>query len=265
MFKNCVVCNKEFETKRSTTKTCSRACMGKNAKGPNNPNFGNRWTTEQRTAASILKKQQFSESADYRYKVGASNRGVKFSEDRIQSMHQHRSSDSYRHPHSEEVKKIIGQKSKEKWTDEFKTQYRTTMEKLGHWIPVSDRDPYKQYYKESNWSTSMVEFFDETALLNLKVHGIFSKINSKGFVRDHIVPRKVGYEYSLPSYILRHPANLQFISHAENIRKGFVDRRLTQNQEEVIISILLDSIANFNKDWSEQEVCINFIKERRLL
>jgi hypothetical protein len=48
------------------------------------------------------------------------------------------------------------------------------------------------------------------------------------------------------------------------VKKGFADRRLTKTQKEAIIDILLNNIVNFSKEWSEQEVCINFIKERRL-
>ena len=241
-----------------------RAAQSERNKGENNPNYGNTWSDELKQRASEIKKKQFAESAEYRYKAGASNRGKKFTADRIRAMHANRSSDSYRHPHSDETKKVIGKKSKEKWTEEFKQNHRNTMERLGHWIPIADQNPYKQYYKESNWIGSMIEFFNEDALANLKLHGIFSKINSKGFVRDHIVPRKVGYEFSLPPFIMRHPANLQFISHAENVKKGFADRRLTQNQKEAIISVLLNNIANFGKEWPEQEVCVKFIKERRL-
>jgi hypothetical protein len=236
--------------------------MGKNSKGVNNPNFGKKWSNEQKEAASALKKQQFKESPEYRYKAGASNRGVKFSEDRIKKMHQHRTSESYKHYPSDEVRKLIGQKSKEKWTPEFKEKYRKTMEDLGHWIPKSQINPYRLYYKESNWIERMIDYFNSQSLENLKLYGIFSKANSKGFVRDHIVPRKIGYECNIPSYIMRHPANLQFISHAENVAKGFSDRRLTVEEKECTIELLLKRILTFEKSWKEQDLCIEFIKDR---
>lgn len=263
MFKNCVVCEKEFETKRSTTKTCSRVCMGKNSKGVNNPNFGKKWSNEQRTAASLLKKQQFAENNEYRYKVGASNRGVKFSEDRIQLMHQNRSADSYRHYPSDEVKKIIGQKSKEKWTDEYKESHRQRMELLGHWVPLKDKDPYAVYYKDANWQGSMIDHFDESAKAKLNEFGIFGKKNTRGWVRDHIVSRMIGYEFNLPAYIVRHPTNLQFISHSDNVSKGFAERRLTSKEKECIIYTLLEKIKNYNSDWQEQEVCLEYIRNRK--
>jgi hypothetical protein len=109
----------------------------------------------------------------------------------------------------------------------------------------------------------MVEYFDDLALINLKQFGIFSKTNSKGFVRDHIVPRKIGFEFNLPPYILRHPANLQFISHAENIQKGFSDRRLTTEEKECIIESLLNRILTFEKSWREQDICIEYIKDKK--
>jgi len=240
-----------------------RAEQSKKFSGENNPNFGNRWNEEQRTAASELKIQQYNDNSDYRYKVGASNRGIKFSEDLIKKMHKNRSADSYKHYPSEKVKKIIGQKSKEKWTPEYKEQHRRTMEDLGHWIPKSQIHPYRLYYKEANWADRMVEYFDDLALINLKQFGIFSKTNSKGFVRDHIVPRKIGFEFNLPPYILRHPANLQFISHAENIQKGFSDRRLTTEEKECIIESLLNRILTFEKSWREQDICIEYIKDKK--
>lgn len=110
----------------------------------------------------------------------------------------------------------------------------------------------------------MIDYFDKQSLENLKLYGMFSKTNSKGFVRDHIVPRKIGYEFSIPPYIMRHPANLQFISHAENVTKGFLDKRLTTEEKEFIIKSLLGRVLTFEKSWKEQDICINFIKERRL-
>ena len=242
-----------------------RATQSEKFKGKNNPNFGNHWSEEQRAAGSFLKKKQFLENPEYRYKVGASNRGVKFSAERINRMHRHRSSDSYRRVHTEEVKSKIGKKSKEKWTDEFKLAHRKTMERLGHWVSEEKIPPYRKYYKDANWIENMVNYFNSASLKNLKEHGMFSRTNTKGYVRDHIVPRKLGYEYNLPPCILRHPANLQFISHSDNIIKGFNDRMLTSTEKECIINELLDRILKFDQVWKEQEICINFIKERRSL
>ena len=79
--------------------------------------------------------------------------------------------------------------------------------------------------------------------------------------RDHIVPRKCGYEMGIPAFILRHPANLQFISHGQNIRKGFADRKLTINEKTVIIEEMFKRIVNY-PDWCEQAVCLEYLENR---
>jgi len=260
MIKTCVICSIEFKTKRRNQQTCSKVCMGKNFRGANNPNFGNKWTDEQKLAGSFLKKKQFAESDEYRYKAGASNRGVKFSSERIKSMHTNRHPDSYKHYPSDEVKQMIGQKSKEKWTDEYRENHRLTMENLGYWVPLKDKDPYDIYYKTANWQGSMIDHFDNIAKEKLKEFGIFGKNNTRGWVRDHIVSRMIGYEFKLPDYIIRHPANLQFIPHSDNVSKGFLERRLTSNEKENIIHALLGKIKNYNIAWEEQEVCLEYIR-----
>ena len=61
---------------------------------------------------------------------------------------------------------------------------------------------------------------------------------------------------------MRHPMNLQFISHAKNVAKGFTDRKLTIEEKECIIKLLLERILTFEKSWKEQKLCIEFIKDR---
>jgi hypothetical protein len=231
--------------------------------GENNPRYGVEWTEEQKLSASILKQKQYDEIDGYRHQVGSSNRGVKFSEERIEAMHGHRSSDSYSHPHTEDTKKLIGKKSAAKWTDEFKKSFRKIMEDNGHWIRLEDKEPYDLYYKDANWIGSMMEFLNEEELLALSKFGLFHQIsNSKGWVRDHIVPRMVGYEFSLPVQLLRHPANLKFVSHGDNIKKGFVDRKLTETEKRDTIQHLFERIINFDQEWQEHEWCLEFIRSK---
>lgn len=257
----CVICRTPFMGSRPTVKTCSRECMGKNLAGSNNPNFGNKWSTEQRQLASLLKKEQFKNNPDYAFQCGKSNRGVKFSEDRIKAMHGNRDRDSYKHFHSSDTKKIIGSKSKEKFTPEFKEKFRRTMEENGQWIKLDDKDPYDLYYKESNWIEPMIDFFDDNSKKILNEVGMFSHRNSKGWVRDHIVSRMIGYEFSLPPQLLRHPCNLQFISHAENIAKGFADRKLTKNEKIATIEQLKKRILEYTSDWKEHSWCLDYIRK----
>ena len=231
--------------------------------GANNPNFGNQWSLQQKADQSVKKIKQYTEIEGYRNAVGAANRGKKFSADRIAKMHSGRDADSYRRVHSSSTRLKISKQSKEKWTTAFKIRYRKTMEAAGLWVPLSEKDPYRIYFSEANWKGNMVEFFNSIELEKLKSFGVFSKTNTAGYVRDHIVSRKIGFEYGLLPEILNHPANLQFISHSENISKGFNDRRLTNVEKECIINNLLDRILAFTKPWQDQEKCVNFIYKRR--
>lgn len=45
--------------------------------------------------------------------------------------------------------------------------------------------------------------------------------------------------------------------------EGFSDRRFTENQKEYIIEALFKRIMSFDQEWSEQEICLTYIKERR--
>ena len=233
-------------------------------RGENNGNYGKKWSAEQRTTFSETKRLQFQENPELAYECGKSNRGIKFDAERIAAMHRNRDSNSYSHPHNIESRKLIGAKSKEKWTDDYKAKHRKKMEDTGHWIPLKDVSPYKLYFKNANWVENMIEYFNPTEIEHFKLYGLFSsKHNPKGYVRDHIVPRKMGYEFGIPEYIMRHPENLQFISHRDNIIKGFSDRKLTGPDKVAIIDALLLKIINYDKLWKEQDQCLTFINERR--
>lgn len=239
-----------------------RSEYSKKFSGENNPRYGIEWTADQKLNASSIKKQQFANSPEYRHKAGSSNRGVKFSDERIKAMHEHRTAKSYSDPHSEESKRLIGEKSIEKWTDEFRQSFRKIMEDKGYWIRLEDKNPYDIYYQEANWLKSMIEFFSEEEMMALNLHGIFHQSsNSRGWVRDHIVSRLIGYEFELPPQLLRHPANMKFISHAENVRKGFNDRNLTKIEKLNTICLLFDRIQKFQKEWIEHQWCLEFIRK----
>jgi hypothetical protein len=134
------------------------------------------------------------------------------------------------------------------------------MEATGQWLKLEDKDPYDIYYKEANWIGSMIEFFDDESKHLLTEHGLFSHKNPKGWVRDHIVSRMIGYEFSLPHQLLRHPANLNFISHGDNVAKGFVDRKLTENEKTAKIEQLKNRIIEFTANWQEHEWCLEYIR-----
>jgi hypothetical protein len=154
--KECKICGTFFQVHPSTIDRrhyCSKKCQSVGYKesmvGENNPNFGKKWAQEKRKEQSVLIKSKVDD--EYRYKAGSANRGKKFSPERIQKMHGHRNSDSYGYNASEETKKKIGAKSKEKFTEEFNIRHRKTMEGLGYWVPLAKKTDYEIYFKEADW------------------------------------------------------------------------------------------------------------------
>jgi hypothetical protein len=264
---NCSYCNIEYLKYKKQVKPnnyCCRRCKDLHQKvlfsGENNPNFNNKWNEEQRRIGSEISKKRF-ESEEMRYKAGSANRGKKFSKEKVSKMHDHRTSESYSRKHTSDSKIIIGIRSKEKFTEEYKQNHRQTMEKLGYWIPLIDKDPYKIYYEDANWICSMIEYFSEYEQEQLTLFGIFNRNNTNGWVRDHILPRNIGYEFKIPYQLLRHPANLQFIPHNMNISKGFSDRKLLFENKIDLIDVLYKKILSFDKTWVEHKFCLHFINE----
>jgi hypothetical protein len=215
---------------------------------------------EKREEFANYKVEQYAKDADLRYRCGASNRGKKFSKERVDAMHSNRSSESYIRNHSAEVREKIGISSKAKWTDEYKTRHKQTMIERGHWS--ADVSEYKTYYKESNWVGPLVGLSDEEWFL-VEEYGMFSRTNTKGLVRDHWFPRKAGFELGVPSCILRHPENCRLITHSENIKKGFVDRKMSLDEKVKRLEMLLTRIELTTINWQEQDACIAYITQRK--
>ena len=110
----------------------------------------------------------------------------------------------------------------------------------------------------------MIEYLNEADLEKFKRIGFYNKTtNTAGLVRDHIVSRKQGYTFNLPECIIRHPENLQLITHSENISKGFVDRKLSDIEVLERIELLLTRIQSFQKEWKDQDSCIAYIMQRK--
>ena len=185
---------------------------------------------------------------EIRFKAGSANRGKKFSKERIIKMHGHRTKESYSRPMSEETKKLIGEKSKEKWSLVYAEKYRKTMEDRGYWTPRHLKTDYEIYFAESNWVHNMYSIIEQ----------IDNSIKQK--VRDHIVPRWVGFNYKIFPEIIRHPVNCQIISNAENIKKGFDDRNYEMEYWEEKINKLFYDIQNYSgKYWFEHEQAVKFV------
>lgn len=247
--KLCPVCSTEYQT---TAKTCSRKCSGLYHSGSNNPNYGKIWTEEQKNKQSKIIKSKVDDV--YRKKAGSANKGVKFSKERIESMHSHREASSYSRPHSVEAKKLIGEKSKEKFTEEYKQKHRQKCIELGYWVSDEDKDDYEIYVEHSEWVKPMWDLADKTLLETV---GIFnSKTNRNGLVRDHMLSRKYGFDNGIFPEIIRHPANCQIITHSENSSK--------REKSCLTFVELCDIIEKYEDMWEEQELVLSLINKWRL-
>lgn len=257
----CIICKKLFKRYRSQIKnnepTCSNACRNIKFKtsliGENNPNFNNKWSVESKKNQSRLIKSKVDDA--YRAKSSKANKGKTFSKERIEKMHSHRTFDSYSRKKSHATKLKIGIKSKEKFTEKYKEKLRQINESLGYWIPLNDIEDYKLYREIANWNHRMYDLMD--AADKIKQHGIFNvKTNTKGLVRDHIYSRKSGFENKVFPEILRHPANCQLLLHADNVKKK--KSRYT-DADHITLEQLFEKILNYNKNWTEQDICVNLI------
>lgn len=263
----CKNCGSEFsKILRSSKLTayrpiyCSRVCYWKDLsvrqQGENNPNFGHKWSEIQKLKQRELIKSKVDN--DYRQKVGSANRGKKFSPERIKACHSNRTPESYSHPHSDEIKQIIGEKSKEKFTDDFKEKMRLIQEQKGNWIPLNQKTDWEIYKHESNWIDSMLNYItDNIQLTLLKEHKLFHNIENKsGVVRDHMYSRSEGFRNKVFPEILRHPANCSLILHAENASKN--------SKSSVTLNELFNNIKSFKDNWKEHNICLALIKDYEL-
>ena len=264
---HCYICNKPYLRYKSlvNTKTpvCSKICKSvlwrTKFLGENNGNFGNKWSKEQKQKQSALVKSKVTD--EYRYKSGNANRGKKFTAERVARMHSHRTKESYSHPKSEEQKRQIGIKSKQKFTQEYKQRHRKIQEEKGHWIPLSQKNDFIFYRECANWIKRMFDIVDDK-FDKLKEHGVYSSYtNIKGVVRDHIYSRKSGFNNGVFPEILRHPCNCQLLTHSENIRKK---KNRYQDADEITLETLFENITNYKKEWIEQEKCIKLINDYKI-
>jgi len=152
--------------------------------------------------------------------------------------------------HTEETKRIIGIKSKEKFTPLFKKKHRETMERLGRWFPEDIQKEYRVYFVMCNW-----DFGNNSAIKNYQLlckHGFFcATSNINGVVRDHIFSRRDGFKNNVFPKILKHPANCQFLTNVGNIKKGSISP--------ISLTDLFDKIQKYNGDYKNHNTCLNLI------
>ena len=227
--------------------------------GSNNGNYGKKHTDEWKKLQGELIKKALSDPA-VRWRIGTANRGKKFSEEKIKKMMENRIPENYSHPHSDASKEIIGRKSQEKFTEEFKKAFRIVMEELGHWVKLSDKKDSEIYFAEANWKEKMFDkIVDKDQLFLLETLKVFNnKTNTKGVVRDHIFGRKDGFELGVFPEIIRHPCNCQILTHSDNVKKR---SNKNKDRSDIGISELFQRIKMYTGDWKEQEIVLLKIKE----
>ena len=246
---------KKFKSGIKIRNYCSKECgnSAKSRPGELNSRFGYKWTDEERKIQSNLIKSKVDDK--YRLRCSKSNKGVKFSEERIRAMHSNRTSDSYRHYVSDDIKAVIGKKSSEKFEKPgFKEKFRKSMEESGAWIPLADLDEFVMYKRLCYWVKPMwniINDLEQISLLNeLKV--FHPTKNSKGCVRDHLITKVDGFNMGVPPEILRHPANCRIITHSQNASKG--------SKSTISLDILFEKIYNYNNNWFEHELVLQLIQ-----
>lgn len=270
----CAHCSKEKVIFPSLCKGkmsfCNNICKAEfqknNLSGNNNPNYGNKWSEEQRINASKTHTERFKDPNN-RFMAGSANRGKKFDQARIEKMHANRTRESYNiKPRSEHTKKLIGKKSSEKWTAEYRHRNRQSRERLGQWVKLEDKKDRDIYFNASNWTKSKKPERDIFKLITnpacisyLEQLGKFNPHanNTTGVVRDHIFCRADGLQYKVFPEILRHPANCQLLPHADNLSKK---TKRYRDRSDLTLQQLFDKIENYTEQWFEHEFVLQKIQ-----
>jgi hypothetical protein len=260
----CTYCGCEFYRYKSTvSKTGMVFCCKEHYykylkesdmfRGDKNPNYGNRWSPELRKKFSNYRLSLVTD--EFRKQSGSYRKGYKYSEEEKEKYFRHKNHNRHRKPHTEESKKIIGIKSKEKFSKHgYKENIRKIMVEKGYWIDKNLKNDYDIYVELSNWIENMFDRCKDEEKVLLEKRGIFNSTNTKGVVRDHKYSRISGYTNCVFPEILRHPCNCEIILHAENISKRF------SNGNSLELEQLFDLILSYSGIWKEQSLVIKMIE-----
>ena len=266
----CTNCGKLFFRYSSTIKNknavfCCKKCYYNYLKtsfiGEKNPNYNKKWSEEAKEIQSKLIKEKFIENPELRIK-SAVNKGKKLPGTSKKLKEYYKTHEQYlkgKH-HSEETKKLIGEKSKEKYTEEYNKRMRKIYEDIGLWIPLEMKDDIQIYYDEANWKKPMFDIIkDKEQIKKLNENGVFNcKKNHNGVVRDHIYSRRSGFENKVFPEILRHPCNCQILTNSENVRKK---RYYYHDGDDQTLEELIEKILNYKDEWYEQDLVIKLIED----
>jgi hypothetical protein len=258
----CINCEKEYEVRSHfflkldlSTHECKQCKLC----GTGNPNYGKRWSDEQKIVQSKLMSSKVNENTRLN-----SSKGMKGKHVSEETMNKRRETNKlkilngFKSPtHTEEQKKQIGIKSSLKFTKEYKERMRIVNEKNGTWTPLEIRDEYHLYREFSNWKYQVLTE-NTIGIEKLKTMKLYDKTNRNkdALVRDHMYGRSEGFKNGVFPEIIRHPANCQIISHGENIKKS------KSNNDSIISFIeLSDRIKKWNLPYEEQELCVDLLEK----
>jgi len=266
----CDNCKNEFEkyiahsTRISKRNYCGESCRKAGMKGKgigsDNPNFGKKWDDDRRERQSEIIKSRVDD--EYRYNCAKGMGGKTVSEETKEKRKETRFKKYGKYiPDfimSDETKIKIGEKSKAKFTDEFKNKQYETMVERGIWLKREFKNPYDFYRSISNWNYNVISF-DVIGIELFKEFGYFNyKTNTKGMVRDHRFSRMSGFKNLVFPEIIRHPFNCEFLPHGDNARKHHSKKI---NCDSITIEELFDGIKNYKKNYQEQTICLEKIKQ----
>ena len=250
--------------KRNKYHYCSQECriagMKGKGVGKDNPNFGKKWRDDRKARQSEIIKSKVDE--EYRLNCAKGMTGVTVSEEtkkkRKETLLERYGRLSNTTKLSEETKYIIGKKSSEKFTEEFKARQYETMVERGIWVPRESKNPYHFYRSLANWNCNVLDYDVIGSDLFYEFGFFHIKTNTKGMVRDHRFSRLNGFKNLVFPEILRHPFNCEFIQHGDNARKHHSKKI---NSDSITMNELFEGIKTYEKEYKEQSICLEKIKQ----
>ena len=264
---NCDFCKQDYlkytppSFKIKKNNFCSIKCKSLGMKGKftgiDNPNFGNYWTEEQRNNQSDKIKSLVDDQ--YRLNSAKAMKGKTIDDDtknKRKSTILERYGNFLSIHHTDETKKLIGEKSKLKFTEEYKANHYEVMVNLGNWISREDKEPYHFYKMISNWNYNVFEY-NVLGQDLYETFGYFNRKNKDGVVRDHRFSRYSGFKLNVFPEILQHPFNCEMLKHSENIKKH---HSKTINSDSITLNELFDGILNYDKLYKNQDICVALIQ-----